>query len=75
VEVLAVLIADVSAFAAELRRQGFEARNLGRVGITVWKDGEGFYFSIEELRELRSDGSAHGFGKVLAEKRRQRAAA
>lgn len=67
-------ITDVSAFAAELRREGFEARPLGRVGLTVWRDGEGFFFSVEELRSAPNEVSARSFEVALAEKRRARAA-
>lgn len=68
-------ISDVSIFAAELRQEGFEARNLGRVGLTVWRHGEGFYFSVEELREAPGNITARNFTVALDEKRKKLRAA
>ena len=65
-----MVINDVSAFAAALRQEGFEARNLGKEGLTVWKDGQGFYFSMDELRGLRGDTTPRGFHTAIAEKQR-----
>jgi hypothetical protein len=70
-----VQISDMSVFAAELRQAGFEARNLGRVGLTVWSDGQGYFFSLEELREVPSGISARNFDAALEEKRRRDRAA
>ena len=70
-----MVIADVSTFAAALRQEGFEARSLAHEGLTIWKNGEGFYFSLDELRALRGDPTARGFDTVLAERRQQRPAA
>jgi hypothetical protein len=50
-------LADV---AAQLRKQGFEARNLGQVGITVWHGGKGHFFPLEKSRDLTAKLAAGG---------------
>ncbi len=42
---------DLASLAAELRKEGFDARNLGRIGITIWKDGRGEFYPLWELNE------------------------
>jgi len=64
-----MIVEDLSTLADQLRRNGFEARNLAQVGITIWDDGEGFFFSAEELRQLPSQLTTRDFGQVLAYKR------
>jgi len=34
-----MMIGDLSTLADQLRKEGFEARNLGQIGITIWRDG------------------------------------
>jgi hypothetical protein len=43
---------DAASIAAALRREGYEARNLGQMGITVWKNGKGVFLSAEDLTRL-----------------------
>jgi hypothetical protein len=38
-EIAAMMIGDLSTLADQLRKEGFEARNLGQIGITIWRDG------------------------------------
>jgi hypothetical protein len=64
-----MIVVDLSILADQLRRNGFEARNLAQVGITVWDGREGFFFSADELRELPPQLSARDFGQVLEQKR------
>lgn len=45
---------DLAALADALRREGWEARNLGKVGITIWRNGEGRYYSAEDLGRFSS---------------------
>jgi hypothetical protein len=60
-----MIIGDLSSLADQLRREGFEARNLGQVGITIWRDGAGFFLSAEELRELPHHFTPRDFREVL----------
>ena len=46
--------------AAQLRQQGFDARNLGPVGITIWHGGKGHFFASEKSRELTAKLAAGG---------------
>lgn len=50
-----MVVADLSNVAAALRQEGYEARNLGQVGVTVWKDGQGVFFFAEELQRLNGN--------------------
>ncbi len=47
-------VQDLSTVAERLRREGFEARNLGQVGITIWESGVGYFLPAEELSQLPS---------------------
>lgn len=47
-----MVISDLASVAAALRQEGYEARNLGQVGVTVWKDGHGVFLSEDQLRRL-----------------------
>jgi hypothetical protein len=47
-----MVVSDLSSVAAALRQEGYEARNLGQAGITVWKDGHGVFLSADELKRL-----------------------
>jgi hypothetical protein len=42
---------DLSVLAARLRNEGFDARNLAQVGITIWESGEGHFYPADELRQ------------------------
>jgi len=42
---------DLSVLAARLRNEGFDARNLAQVGITIWEGGEGHFYPAAELRQ------------------------
>lgn len=64
-----MIVEDLSTLADQLRRNGFDARNLAQVGITVWDGRDGFFLSAEELRELPPQLTARDFGQVLAAKR------
>jgi len=61
-----MIVEDLSTLADQLRKNGFEARNLAQVGITVWQRGEGFFLSAEELRQLPSHLTLRDFDQVLA---------
>ena len=50
-------VSDPMSVAAALREEGYEARNLAQVGITVWKDGQGLFLSAEDLKRLNGDVS------------------
>jgi hypothetical protein len=50
-----MLVSDLSSVAQVLREHGYDARNLGQVAITVWRDGRGVYLSREELKHLNGD--------------------
>ena len=52
-----MVVSDPSCVVAALRREGYEARNLGQVGVTVWKDGHGVFLSAEELKRLNGNVS------------------
>ncbi len=63
-------IGDLSTLAATLRRDGFEARNLGQVGLTIWRNGEGVFVSREELSQFSSSLSAKDIEKILERAKR-----
>jgi hypothetical protein len=42
---------DLSVLASRLRNEGFDCRNLAQVGITIWQDGIGHFYSAAELRQ------------------------
>ena len=42
---------ELATLAAELRRDGFDARNLGSVGITIWQNEVGYFYPLQELDE------------------------
>ena len=42
----------LARLADDLRKQGFDARNLADVGITVWRKGKGLFFPAEEAARL-----------------------
>jgi hypothetical protein len=48
-------VSDLSSLAAALRQEGYEARNLAQVGLTVWKDGRGLFLSADDVRRLNGD--------------------
>jgi len=64
-----MIVGDLSTLADQLRREGFVARNLGQVGITIWEGSEGFFFSAEELKELSRQLMPHDFRQVLERRR------
>ena len=64
-------ISDLASIAAELRHEGYEARNLGQVGITVWKDGHGVYLAAEELKRLNGHVSLEVAALLAAQAERQ----
>lgn len=43
---------ELADLAARLRNQGFDARNLGQVGITIWHEGQGHFFPSDKSGEL-----------------------
>jgi hypothetical protein len=44
---------DLSVLVARLRQEGFEARCLGSVGITIWGDeGKGVFIPAEETGKI-----------------------
>jgi len=65
---------DLSAFANRLRKEGFAARNLADVGITVWQGRDGFFFSAEELSQLPLNFSVREFEQLLKGRRETPAA-
>jgi hypothetical protein len=60
-----MLTEDLSTFADLLRKEGFDARNLGQVGITIWQDGDGVFLPAEELKQLPRDLTVRDFEQVL----------
>ena len=40
---------DLGALAAELRKEGLDARNLGRMGLTIWDGATGHFYPLSEL--------------------------
>ena len=64
-----MLIGDLSTFADQLRKEGFDARNLGQVGITVWEGHDGFFIPAEELRQLPRDVQLSDFHRILEQRR------
>jgi hypothetical protein len=42
----------LARLAGDLRKQGFDARNLAGAGITVWRKREGHFFPAEEAARL-----------------------
>ena len=42
----------LARLADDLRKQGFDARNLAGVGITVWSKGAGHFFPAEDAARL-----------------------
>jgi hypothetical protein len=46
---------DLSSVAAALRQEGYEARNLAQVGVTVWKDGRGLFIPADDLRRMNGN--------------------
>ena len=67
-----MVVSDLANIAAGLRQEGYEARNLGQVGITVYKDGRGVYLSAEELRRLNGNVGLEVAALFAAQAERQR---
>ena len=44
-------LGDLAVLATRLRADGLDVRNLGQVGITLWKEDRGFFFPLSELEE------------------------
>jgi hypothetical protein len=63
------MVGDLSTLAEQLRKEGFHARNLAQVGITIWDGAQGFFISAEELRELPHHITARDFRQVLEERK------
>lgn len=63
-------IGDLSTLAETLRREGFEARNLGQVGLTIWRNGEGVFVPAEELSHLPTSLSARDIERVIERAKR-----
>lgn len=63
-------IGDLSTLAAILRREGFEARNLGQVGLTIWRNGEGVFVPAEELSQLPPSLSPKDIERVIEKAKR-----
>jgi hypothetical protein len=59
---------DLASLAARLRQEGFDARNLGSVGITIWRDGHGYYFAAAESARLEALMSARTLEAALAQR-------
>jgi hypothetical protein len=70
IEVVLMVVSDLSSIAAGLRQEGYEARNLGQVGITVYKDGRGIYLPAEELRRLNGNVSLEVAALFAAQRER-----
>ncbi len=62
---------ELSTLVSQLRREGYDARNLGGVGITIWEDGTGHFYSYQELHQHLGLVNRRNFAEI----RRQRAAA
>ncbi len=55
---------DLANIAAALRQAGYEARNLGCVGITIWRDGEGRFLPAAELSRYAGAIARREFGAL-----------
>ena len=64
-----MIATDLSSLAAQLRKEGFVARNLGQVGITIWEGSNGFFISAEELRQLPHQFTPRDFSRILEQRR------
>ena len=60
-----MLVDDLSTLADQLRKEGFDARNLGQVGITIWENGDGTFLPAEELKQLPRDLTVRDFPQLL----------
>jgi len=63
------MVGDLSNFADQLRKEGFDARNLGQVGITIWEGSDGFFIPADELKQLPRDVQLRDFRQILEQRR------
>ena len=42
---------NLSVLAARLRSEGYDCRNLAEVGITIWEEGQGYFYPATELHQ------------------------
>lgn len=64
-----MIVEDLSTFARQLRQEGFEARNLGQVGITIWQGPDGYFIPADELKQLPRNLTVQDFQEVLDRRR------
>ena len=64
-----MMVGDLSNFADQLRKEGFDARNLGQVGITIWEGSDGFFIPADELKQLPRDVQLRDFRQILEQRK------
>ncbi len=61
-------VEDLAVLAAQLRKEGFDARNLAQVGITIWEGKEGHFYPLMELRQNQTLVGTRDFGAIRAKR-------
>jgi len=64
-----MMVGDLSNFADQLRKEGFDARNLGQVGITIWEGSDGFFIPADELKQLPRNVQLRDFRQILEQRK------
>ena len=64
-----MMVVDLSTLADQLRKEGFTARNLGQVGITIWEGSQGVFLSTEQLKQLPPEFKPRDFHRMLEQRR------
>ena len=59
---------DLAVLAAKLRKEGFDARNLAQVGITIWEGSVGHFYPLWELCQNHDLVARRDFGAILAKR-------
>lgn len=56
---------DLSVLVAQLRKEGFDARSLGGVGITIWGEGgQGVYVPASEVGRIADALARRAFNEL-----------
>jgi hypothetical protein len=63
---------DLATLAADLKKEGFEARNLGRMGISIWEGSVGHYYPLAELQQNASLVARRDFHAIRREREEER---
>jgi len=59
---------ELAALVAELRQEGYDARNLGAVGITIWHGAEGHFYPAQELRQFSGLVARRNFDEIRSKR-------